>query len=184
MLAGTVELTNVTGAYNEAASGGAFAYSSVPVAREVRTVNTIVSNNTEPNCAEPLTSLGHNLEDAHTCGFTAPGDLTTANPLLLPLGDYRGVDPDPRPAYRQLPGGRHRPDQSSHRCGRRVSSAVDQRGKPRPVDGNDDGVPGCDIGAYEAPEGFVCGCYPTPGPTPAPTATPGPIALPRTGGRP
>jgi CSLREA domain-containing protein len=29
--------------------------------------------------------------------------------------------------------------------------STDQRGAPRPVDGNGDGTPTCDIGAYEAP---------------------------------
>jgi hypothetical protein len=48
-----------------------------------------VANNTAGgNCVgvEPLhSSLGHNLEDANTCGFTGTGDLINTNPQLGPL---------------------------------------------------------------------------------------------------
>jgi hypothetical protein len=140
VLVGTVEFTNTTMAYNDAASGGAVAYSDVPVTREVRSSNTILSNNTPSNCAQPLTSLGHNLEDADTCGLTEPGDVTSADPLLLPPADNGG----PTFTHALLEGSPAIDAGATGGC-----PDYDQRGAPRPFDGDGVNGPACDTGAYE-----------------------------------
>ena len=57
---------------------------------------------------------------------------------------------------------------------------IDQRGFPRPRDGNGDGNAVCDMGAYEEAlvRQSVCTC-PPPSPSPTPAL---PVDLPRTGG--
>jgi hypothetical protein len=141
VLVGTAELTNTTVAYNAAASGGAVAYSDAPVTRELRVVNSIVSNNVPTNCTAVLTSLGHNVEDADSCGLAEPGDLTEADPMLFPLADNGG----PTLTHALLEGSPAIDAADPDACPDR-----DQRGGPRPFDG--DGVNGaaCDIGAYES----------------------------------
>ena len=102
--------------------------------------NTIVSNNSSPsdpmhpNCSGVIASLGHNLEDALDCGFTATGDIQGQDPALGKLGNYGGQTDthslDPRsPAL--------------DRANNAVCLAADQRGFFRPQGGV------CDIGAFE-----------------------------------
>lgn len=127
-------------------------------------VNTVLSNNTVEGSPSTLAncggtgnglvsnrfhSLGHNLEDADTCGFSANGDLTDTNPLLKPLGDYGGdtqtmalesmllrpADGATSPAI-DAGDNNHCPNN-------------DQRGALRPADGTLNGQFICDIGAYE-----------------------------------
>jgi hypothetical protein len=52
--------------------------------------NSIVAHNTGSNCDGELTSLGHNIEDNISCGFTSNGDLSSTNPMLDALGFYSG----------------------------------------------------------------------------------------------
>jgi len=78
------------------------------------------------DCAgDPITSLGHNLDSDGTCGLTGPGDLFNIDPMLGPLQDNADCP------------------------------ATDQRGEPRPQDGDGDGQPICDIGAFELEEEVV-----------------------------
>ena len=133
--------------------------------------NTIVTGNSPNDCTSPVTSLGHNLDSDGSCGLAGPGDISNANPLLEPLGDNGG------PTFTQalLPGS-PAIDAGSSDC---PPPATDQRGSPRPVDGNGDTVTACDIGAFELC--LASGCaLPTPGPspTPGPTSTPTPTFTP------
>jgi hypothetical protein len=43
--------------------------------------HTIVAANSDSNCSGAVTTLGHNLEDTDTCGFTGMGDLPNRDPL-------------------------------------------------------------------------------------------------------
>jgi large repetitive protein len=117
-------------------SGGAGIRSIVPGNGVLR--NTLLANNAPGNnCSGTITSLGYNLEFGNTCVFTATGDLTSTNPLLLPLANNGGSTqtmalPSGSPAQNHIPYG-------TNGCGTYI--ATDQRGFAR--------VPPCDIGAYE-----------------------------------
>ena len=96
--------------------------------------NTIVADGLgSPNCDAAIVSLGHNLEDGTSCGFTAPGDLSGVDPMLGPLQDNGG----PTQTMSLLPGS-PAIDAGAGQC-----DASDQRGVSRPQ-----GLV-CDIGAYE-----------------------------------
>jgi hypothetical protein len=133
--------------------------------------DSIVAYNSANNCNTALTSNGHNLEDANTCGFVATGDQQNTDPLLGPLAESGGTLVHPllvgSPAIDEglcLPG----------------VTTVDQRGVTRPQ-----GY-ACDIGAYEfasvvAPasvsiggptDGVVGESYTFEATTSPPTATP------------
>jgi CSLREA domain-containing protein len=109
--------------------------------------NTIVADNTAVNRAPDfngtLISQGYNLIEnisGATITGTTMGNILSADPKLLPLGNYGGmtqtVPPQPdSPAIDSAD-----PDNVL---------AMDQRGVARPRDGNGDGVARADIGAFE-----------------------------------
>ncbi len=130
-------LTNDTLAGNSAgASGGNIddsAGNPVPAL-----LNTIVAGGTASsggNCDTAVTSAGHNLEDANTCGLTGTGDQINTNPQLGPLQSNGG----PTQTRALLPGSPAIDRGSNSGC-----PAADQRGVTRPQGA------ACDIGAYEA----------------------------------
>lgn len=100
-------------------------------------VNSIVTNaQVGNNCGRSggvLTSLGHNLENANSCGFNAAGDLPNTAPRLGPLAANGGSTP----THALLPNSAAI-DRGAPDC-----PNVDQRGIARPQ-----GV-ACDIGAFE-----------------------------------
>lgn len=108
--------------------------------------NTILAGNTAKeggaDCHGPISSGGHNLvQAAEGCGIgkEGRGDVLGADPRLGPLADNGGPTPTHAPAAGSpaVEGG--------GACG-----DSDQRGRRRPVDGDGDGKPACDIGAFEA----------------------------------
>jgi hypothetical protein len=136
---GTLTLQNVTLTGNTA-SNGAGLYNSGPATL----LNTVIANNTGgTNCADILnqmTSQGNNLASDHSCNLAAPGDQPGVDPLLAPLANNGG----PTFTHALLPGSPAIDTGSLTTC-----PTTDQRGLPRPLDGNGDTTPICDIGAYE-----------------------------------
>ena len=150
----TLILVNTTVANNGAATGGAIYRLS---SGSVYLRNSIVATSTRgSNCNRTLTSEGGNLDSGGTCGFTAAGDRQNADPRLAPLTDNGG----PTWTHAPLAGSPAIDAATASGCPER-----DQRGFARPVDGNGDGAPVCDIGAVEvgaAPPRPPASCAPRP----------------------
>jgi hypothetical protein len=106
--------------------------------------NTIVANNPHGgDCVSSglVTSLGNNLDSDGSCGLhAAQGDLSNVDPKLGPLQDNGG----PTWTYGLLERSPAIDRADNATCG-----TVDQRGLPRPKDGNSDNQIVCDIGAFE-----------------------------------
>jgi uncharacterized repeat protein (TIGR01451 family) len=146
MGATTTTLTNCTVSHNSGgmlglAPGGIMA--STDGSATLTLKNTIVANSTSGDeCSGIITSQGHNIASDTTCGLTGTGDQQNTDPLLGPLQDNGGPT-----LTRALLGGSPAIDAGDNAgC-----PGTDQRGEPRPEDGDGNLVAVCDIGAYEAP---------------------------------
>jgi hypothetical protein len=144
---GTLTLNNSTVSGNTASGngGGINKYSGT-----VTLQNTILAGNTAsgagPDCSGEIGSLGYNLVgDTSGCGFApGPGDLLDVDPrLFLPVG-LPGYYPL-RPGSPAIDAGN--PAGCTDHLGNPLTT--DQRGTPRPLDGDGDGNAICDMGAYE-----------------------------------
>ena len=160
------DIVNSTIAYNHAKKKGGGI--SVTIVGGPRIVNSIVANNSKDqemilklpmqslaaapvfninNChvslhqgeAFPPISLGYNLANDNSCGFTAVGDII-ADPLLEPLTNNGGPT-----LTHAIPYGSPAVDAGSNG----YCTNGDQRGYPRPVAADFGSIPICDIGAYE-----------------------------------
>ncbi len=130
-------LSNVTFSGNSAYyGGGMYNYQSSPTV----TNSILWGNNPEQIYNDSLSSVTVTYSDVQD-GYTGTGNID-ANPLLGPLADNGG--------FTQTHAlGKGSPaidagDPAPSNC-----PATDQRGFPRPIDGNGDGDPICDMGAYE-----------------------------------
>lgn len=148
----TLELESVTFSQNGATAGGAIHNLGACTIH-----NSIVASSTiGANCAGvPLVSRGYNLDTGGSCLFDQMGDLSHADPRLAGLAFNGG-----RSFTMALQLGSDAIDRGDPaQC-----PVQDQRGFPRPADGNGDGFAVCDIGAFEVNP-------PTPTPTVTPTRT-------------
>src|SRR5690606_23504641 len=110
------------------------------VEAEATITNTIVYGNSTSDCTPGVTSGGGNIDGDDTCNLTAEADQPSTDPLLGPLADNGG------------PTLTHLPSAGSPAIDRALEGPcppVDQRGLPRPVDGDGDGTSGCDVGSVE-----------------------------------
>jgi hypothetical protein len=112
--------------------------------------NTILAGNTTswigPDCTGAISSTGYSLVgDTADCTFTPTvGDLVDVNPRLFPLLGSPGYHP-------LLPGSPAIDAGNPAGCTDHLGNPLtaDQRGTPRPLDGNGDGSAICDMGSYE-----------------------------------
>jgi len=180
----TLGLYNVTVAANTAdddadgtGEGGGVYFTDAFVPGEVFTArNSLIADNSDlspisqhPDCSGPLTGGGYNLiGDATGCtlGGVLTGNVLGSDPALGPLYG-NGGDTLTHALLAGSPAiDAGNPAGCKEQNGFTLSS--DQRGFPRPVDGDGNGSQVCDIGAFEAAPGFI---PPTATPTPSRTAT-------------
>jgi CSLREA domain-containing protein len=137
---GILTLTNSTLFQNEAPIG-ANLYNFENGSATIR--NTIFAGAlNKNNCFNEgsIVSQGYNLEDGISCPFYQPGDQINKDPKLGPLVNNGGV------TYTHKPAG----DSPAVDTGDSKNCPVtDQRTRVRPVDGDANGTPVCDIGAVE-----------------------------------
>lgn len=153
-------LTNVTFSENTAPEGGGifsdfsvYLYSctfngnSMAIflgGGEGRFKNTIVAGSSGgDNCSGTgaIITLGYNLDSGTSCAFNDLKDLTGTSPLLAPLQDNGGLTF----THALLSGSPAIDAGENLDC-----PPTDQRGAPRPTNGDEDPAVICDIGAYES----------------------------------
>jgi CSLREA domain-containing protein len=153
-----LKLVNVTLSGNSALQGGGI--SNLGTADLANTIIETSGQFTGSTCAgAAVRSGGHNLDSAGSCLLTEPSDLSNVDPKLGRFLNNGGATL----TFALLPG-----SPAIDAGGGELCPSTDQRGFPRPADGNADAVFACDIGAYEADGPLP----PTPTSTPPPTDTP------------
>jgi hypothetical protein len=159
---GTVNLFNSTITNNHAnadfsgnESGGGVFNAGPPVT--INFQSSIIAGNfsgfaVASDCSGTINSNGFNLMGTTMLCTVTGGGVTVADPLLGPLQDNGG----PTQTHALLSGSPAIDGGNPGGCRDNLGALLttDQRGFPRPADGNHDSVAACDIGAYEL---FVTG---------------------------
>ena len=146
VLAGTAIIKNSTISHNKAIgimNGGS---GNVSIQNSIVAGNYVSASNETPyDCSGILISNGYNLIQNKTCNITAnTGDIFNINPYL---GAY-SVEQSLVPLLQNSPaidaGNPAVPGSGGYAC-----EEIDQFGTSRPIDGNQDALSVCDMGAYE-----------------------------------
>jgi CSLREA domain-containing protein len=143
---GELEIVNSTIVGNRY---GGVSFGSATGTHTITMYNTILADHTTygyPNCnlASGITVLAGNLEDDDSCEFDA-GQFSDTDPMLGPLTANGGDTLTHRPAHGS-------PAIDAGESGSPYCRSFDQRGVARPIDGDGNGSPGCDIGSVEVAE--------------------------------
>jgi len=159
---GTLRLAFVTFAGNIADTASAiWNYTTYPAATLYLEATLLAGNGPGYNChaqpgSLPIQSGGYNLSDDRSfvpgigvCPSFGVTDLSDTAPMLGPLSESSGPMPfhpllGGSPAIDAIPVG----SPGNRACG--TTLTYDQLDFPRPMDGDGNGVPRCDIGAIEA----------------------------------
>jgi hypothetical protein len=131
---------NVTIAYNAAPQGAGI----ITGGGDFKLQNVLLAKNTNQNCSTgyggTITSNAGNLSSDSTCNLNGPLDKNSLDPMTGQLSDNGGTT-----QTIALETGSPAIDAGVQF----LAPQIDQRGSPRGGDGNGDGIPGVDIGAFE-----------------------------------
>jgi hypothetical protein len=155
---GSLELRQTTIAANDSPLPAIYNGGTLKVAGSILLENTVPHGYPDPGgpaCQNVgmLESGGYNVDSDGSCGLDAAGDVT-ADPLLGPLADNGGptltLAPLPTsPVIEAVALSSCSYDDDGDSGTLPPPFPKDQRGVPRPLDGDGDGVPRCDMGAVE-----------------------------------
>lgn len=144
---GDLSITNSTFSGNKAVNGYGGSIFSINTGSTVL-VNTILADSLSGGeCYGPIIDGGHNISSDDTCGFElANKSMPDTDPHLDFLKDNGGLTWTSALLWNSpaIDTG------DDAQC-----PIIDQRGFPRPSDGNGDGSALCDIGAYELQEALM-----------------------------